>query len=116
MTDTKPSRRIASMFAVIKTGGKQHLVSVEDTLDIEKIPGEASSAVVFDQVLLVSDEDGKNIKIGKPMLAGATVTATITKQFRGKKIRIVKYKQKTHYRRNQGHRQHYTQVKIAAIK
>lgn len=104
------------MFAVIKTGGKQHLVSVEDTLDIEKIPGEAGSAVVFDQVLLISDEAGKNIKIGKPMLTGATVTATITKQFRAKKIRIVKYKQKTHYRRNQGHRQHYTQIKIGAIK
>lgn len=104
------------MFAIIKTGGKQYLVSPDDTLNIEKIPGDAGSQVVFDQVLLTSEPDGTGIKIGKPVLAGAKVTATIVKQFRSKKIRIVKFKQKVHYRRTLGHRQHYTQVKVETIK
>ena len=104
------------MFAIIKTGGKQYLVSTDDTLNIEKIPGDAGSQVVFDQVLLVAEPDGKAVKIGKPLIAGEKVTATIVKQFRGKKIRIVKFKQKVHYRRTLGHRQHYTQIKIGEIK
>lgn len=104
------------MFAIIKTGGKQYLVSPNDVLNIEKIPGEAGNQVVFDQVLLVAEPDGKAVKIGKPLIDGEKVTATIVKQYRGKKIRIVKFKQKVHYRRTLGHRQHYTQVKIEGIK
>ena len=103
------------MFAVIKTGGKQYLVSPNDTFNIEKIPGEAGSQVVFDQVLLTAEPDGKDVKIGKPVVSGAKVTATIVKQFRAKKITIVKFKQKVHYRRTLGHRQHFTQVKIEQI-
>lgn len=104
------------MFAIIKTGGKQYLVSPNDVLNIEKIPGDAGNQVVFDQVLLVAEPDGKAVNVGKPLIAGGKVTATIVKQFRGKKIRIVKFKQKVHYRRTLGHRQHYTQVKIETVK
>lgn len=104
------------MFAIIKTGGKQYLVSPNDTLNIEKIPGEAGSQVVFDQVLLTAEPDGKAVKVGKPLIDGGKAIATIVKQFRGKKIRIIKFKQKVHYRRTKGHRQHYTQVKIESIK
>ncbi|MFA6474865.1 MAG: 50S ribosomal protein L21 [Patescibacteria group bacterium] len=103
------------MIAVIKTGGKQLVVSPAEVITIEKIPGEVGSTVVFDQVLLVADTDGQNIQIGKPNLT-TKVTGTITKQYRAKKIRIVKFKQKVHYRRNQGHRQHQTQVTIGEIK
>lgn len=102
------------MLAVIKTGGKQYVVSPNDVLNIEKIPGEAGAKVVFDQVLLVSEADGKGMKVGDPMVA-TKVTATIVKQFRAKKVTTVKYKQKVHYRRTKGHRQHHTQVKIEAI-
>ena len=103
------------MLAVIKTGGKQYVVSPNDVINIEKIPGEAGAAVVFDQVLLVAEEDGKGLKTGEPM-TGAKVNATIVKQFRAKKVTTVKYKQKVHYRRTKGHRQHHTQVKIESIK
>ena len=103
------------MLAVIKTGGKQYVVSPEDMVTIEKIPGEVGAKVVFDQVLMVAEADGKNVKFGKPML-DTKVTATITKQFRAKKVTTVKYKQKVHYRRTKGHRQHHTEVKIESIK
>jgi large subunit ribosomal protein L21 len=103
------------MLAVIKTGGKQYVVSPNDTITIEKIPGEVGSAVVFDQVLLVSEDDGKSMKVGDPMVS-AKVTAKITKQFRAKKVTTVKYKQKVHYRRTKGHRQHHTEVQIESIK
>ncbi len=102
------------MLAVIKTGGKQYVVSPNDTVTIEKIPGEVGASVVFDQVLLVSEDDGKSLKAGNPTVA-AKVTAKITKQFRAKKVTTVKYKQKVHYRRTKGHRQHHTEIKIEAI-
>lgn len=103
------------MLAVIKTGGKQYVVSPDDVLNIEKIPGEAGATVVFDQVLMVSEADGKGFKVGEPMLT-TKVTATIVKQFRAKKVTTVKYKSKVHYKRTKGHRQHHTQVKIESIK
>lgn len=103
------------MIAVLKTGGKQYVVSPNDLVTIEKIPGEVGSMVVFDQVLMIGEEDGQNLKLGKPIL-GAQVMATVTKQFRAKKVTTVKYKQKVHYKRTKGHRQHHTQVKIGEIK
>lgn len=103
------------MNAVIKTGGKQYLVKSGDTLKIEKIEGEEGAEVSFDDVLLAFDDKAADVKIGTPTLSGATVTATIEEQGRGKKIPIIKYKPKTRYRRNVGHRQYFTKVKIAKV-
>jgi len=100
------------MFAVIETGGKQYLVKSGDTLKIEKLTVEASQEVVFDKVLLTAEDDGSNVKIGNPYLAGVTFSATVEKQFRTKKVRVVKFKNKVRYKRVIGHRQRMTQVKV----
>ena len=102
------------MYAIIVTGGKQYKVSEGDVVFIEKLNQEAGETVVFDRVLAVSD--GENVmKIGAPVVEGATVEAKIVKNGRGKKIRIFKYKPKKGYRRRQGHRQPYTKIEISKI-
>lgn len=101
--------------AVIKTGGKQYKIKEGDKLKIEKIEGEVGSKVNFDKVLLIADEDGKALQIGKPEIAGAKIEATISDQGRDKKLTIIKYKAKVRYRRKIGHRQHFTKVTIGAI-
>ena len=101
------------MHAIIVTGGKQYKVAEGDTLFIEKLPVEADSQVVFDQVLAILD--GDSATIGTPTVAGATVEATVLKNGKGKKIRIFKYNPKKGYRKRQGHRQPYTKVEIGAI-
>ncbi len=102
------------MYAVIKTGGKQYKVSQGDTLKIEKIFEEdLYTSIEFDQVLLV--DDGKQIKIGNPIVKGGKVTATIEAHGRSKKIKIIKFKRRKHHRKQMGHRQHYTQIKITGI-
>ncbi|MFA6426989.1 MAG: 50S ribosomal protein L21 [Candidatus Magasanikbacteria bacterium] len=103
------------MLAVIATGGKQYLVKAGDTLRIEKLALEAGKEAVFDQVLLLSDEDGLNIQLGAPYVSGAKVTASVEEQARAKKIRVVKYKRKIRYHKVHGHRQHFTKVKIAKV-
>ncbi len=101
-------------FAIIETGGKQYLVSPKNKIRIEKLPAEEGQEVVFDKVLLVSDEAG-NVKIGKPYVSGLKVTGKVLKQGRDKKIRIFKYKPKVRYRRRKGHRQEFTEVEIVQI-
>lgn len=101
------------MYAVIETGGKQYRVAVGDTLAVEKLDVEGAE-VVFDRVLLVADEGG-NVSVGTPVLAGATVRAAVVEQGRGPKIRGFKYKPKANYRRRYGHRQAQTVVRVAAI-
>lgn len=101
------------MYAIVQTGGKQYKVSEGETLFIEKLEAEAGAEVTFDQVLLVS-KDG-NVVVGSPVVAGASVTATVVKNGKAKKIIVFKYKSKKNYRRKQGHRQPYTQVQIAKI-
>ncbi|MBR3141908.1 MAG: 50S ribosomal protein L21 [Clostridiales bacterium] len=98
------------MYAVIKTGGKQYKVSVDDEIFVEKLEGEAGSQVTFDEVLAVSDDNG--IAAGD---VKATVTGEIVKQGRNKKVTVLKYKAKKGYRRKNGHRQPYTRVLIKAI-
>lgn len=100
--------------AIIVTGGKQYRVAEGDLLFIEKLPVEAGETVTFDQVLAVVNDEAEPI-IGTPTVAGATVTAKVVKNGKGKKIRVFKYKAKKNYRRHQGHRQPYTQVQIDAI-
>jgi large subunit ribosomal protein L21 len=101
------------MYAVIKTGGKQYRVSAGDKLKIEKLDDEIGSEVTFDQVLMVGE--GADIKVGAPMLAGASVKATVLNQARGEKIHIFKMRRRKHYRKSQGHRQSYTEVQIGGI-
>ena len=103
------------MFAVIATGGKQYRAKVGDILTIEKISGAAGESVNFDQVLLLSDEDGNDVKVGTPTIVGISVKAEIMEQGRGEKVSGVKYKPKVRYRRRVGHRQEYTKVKVTAI-
>jgi large subunit ribosomal protein L21 len=102
------------MYAVILTGGKQYLVKSGDVLKIEKIEVEAGSEVTFDKVLLTANEDGSDVKIGTPYLEGVTIKGTVEAQGREKKIRVVKYKSKTRYKRVIGHRQHKTTVAITS--
>ena len=104
------------MLAVIKTGGKQYLVSPGDKIKIEKLDVKEGEKVFFDQVLLISDENGKNVKIGRPFLDKAKVEAKALRQFRDKKVVIVKHKAKKRYNLKKGHRQYLTEVEIVNIK
>lgn len=101
------------MYAVIKTGGKQYRVEQGDLLKVEKIEVATGDKLTFDEVLLVAD--GDNVKVGQPVLDGAKVEAEVVSQGRHKKIRIVKFRRRKHYRKQQGHRQWFTEVKITAI-
>ncbi len=101
------------MYAVIKTGGKQYKVAQGHTLKIEKIFAEVGTSVDFSNVLLV--DDGKQIKIGSPVVEGGKVTATVEAHGRGKKVQIIKFKRRKHHRKQMGHRQHYTEIKITGI-
>jgi large subunit ribosomal protein L21 len=101
------------MYAVIKTGGKQYRVSAGDKLKIEKLDAEIGSEVTFDQVLMVGE--GADVKVGAPILAGASVKATVLNQGRGEKVHIFKMRRRKHYRKSQGHRQSFTEVQIGGI-
>lgn len=103
------------MFAVIKTGGKQYKIKEGDVLRIEKLPQKVGDKVIFDQVLLISDEKGENVNIGQPLVKKAEVEGEVLEQGKGKKIKIIKYKPKTRYHKKIGHRQPYTKVKILRI-
>jgi len=94
--------------AVVESGGKQYVVRPDEIFDIEKIDGEKK--ITFDKVLLV--KKGSDVKIGTPYLDGEKIEAEITEHHKGKKIIVFKYKNKTRYKRKQGHRQQLTRVKI----
>ena len=101
------------MHAIIETGGKQYKVTEGDTLFIEKLEAEAGQAITFDKVLAILD--GDKATFGAPVVEGASVSATVVKNGKGKKVRIFKYNPKKGYRKRQGHRQPYTKVQIGAI-
>ena len=101
------------MYAVIKTGGKQHKVRVGDVVDIEKLDKGIGEEVKFEQVLMASD--GKKPTIGTPLIKDANVLAEIVNQKRDKKVNIIKFKRRKHHIKRQGHRQYLTEVKIKAI-
>lgn len=100
------------MYAIIETGGKQVKVEEGQAIYIEKLNVEAGETVTFDKVLFVG---GESVKVGSPVVAGATVTAKVEKQGRQKKITVFKYKAKKNYHKKQGHRQPYTKVVIEKI-
>lgn len=104
------------MFAIIKTGGKQYRVKENDVLTVEKLPQKQGESVAFEEVLLAGDEKGENVKVGMPLVAGAKVEAKVVWQGKGKKVEVVKYKNKVRYRRRVGHRQEQTKVKVESIK
>lgn len=99
--------------AIIKTGGKQYLVKSGDKIKVEKLPGKEGDKVKFD-TLLITDEKGINVEVGKPLLK-VNVEGTILKQMIDKKVTVIKYKAKTRYKRKVGHRQQHTQVQIDKI-
>jgi large subunit ribosomal protein L21 len=101
------------MYAVIVSGGKQHRVSEGETLKLEKIDAATGDTVEFDQVLMVGG--GDDVKIGTPVLEGSKVTAEVVNQGRHKKIKIVKFNRRKHHRKETGHRQWFTEVKITGI-
>ena len=100
------------MYAIIATGGKQYKVSEGDIIKVEKLGVDAGETVTFDQVLAVSDG---SLKLGKPVVAGATVTASVIREGKDKKVLVYKYKNKSGYHKKNGHRQLFTQVKIEKI-
>ncbi|MBP0962999.1 MAG: 50S ribosomal protein L21 [Oscillospiraceae bacterium] len=101
------------MYAVIMTGGKQYQVNEGDVIFVEKLDAEADTEVVFDQVLMIGKD--KTQKIGTPIVKGATVTAKVLKNGKGKKIRVSTYRPKKGSKRTLGHRQPYTKVEITGI-
>ncbi len=101
------------MYAVIKTGGKQYRVTSGEKLKVEQIPADVGAEITLDQVLMVGE--GETVKIGAPMLAGATVTAKVISQGRHDKVKIFKMRRRKHYQKHQGHRQNFTEIEIGAI-
>ena len=101
------------MYAVIKTGGKQYKVVAGEKLKIEQIPADIGSQITIDQVLALGA--GDTIKFGAPLVAGATVLATVISQGRHDKVRIFKMRRRKHYQKRQGHRQNYTELQIVSI-
>ena len=101
------------MFAIIETGGKQYKVNEGDVIFVEKLEVVEGDKITFDRVLVVSDADG--IKVGAPVVEGATVTANVVKNGKGKKVVVMTYKPKKNEKRKMGHRQPYTKVQIEKI-
>ena len=101
------------MYAVVKTGGKQYRVSPGDSIDVEKLPYELGEQIELDKVLLVTN--GSGTQIGRPLVEGAKVKATVTRQAKGRKVIIFKIRSSKRYRRRKGHRQHFTRLRIDEI-
>ncbi len=100
-------------YAIIKTGGKQYRVSQGDKLNVEKLDAAVDASIKLDEVLFYGDE--KDLRIGDPMLAGASVTAKVIEQFRDDKVINFKYKRRKGYHRTKGHRRMMTRIEISAI-
>ena len=101
------------MYAVVKTGGKQYRVSAGEKVKVEQMPADIGAEIALDQVLLVAD--GEAVRLGTPLVDGATVTAKVLAHGRGDKIEIFKMRRRKHYRKSQGHRQNYTEIEILGI-
>jgi len=101
------------MYAVIKTGGKQYRVAAGEKLKIEQLPADIGAEIVLDQVLLVAN--GDELKMGRPLVTGASVQAKVLAQGRHDKVRIFKLRRRKHYQKHQGHRQNFTEIEITGI-
>jgi large subunit ribosomal protein L21 len=105
--------RIKTVYAIIRSGGRQYRADVGKIIDVERLPHEINAEIEITDVLLVGDDD--DTVVGLPVVDGAVVKATIIDQFRGKKVIVYKYRQRTNYRRRYGHRQYYTRLRIDDI-
>jgi large subunit ribosomal protein L21 len=103
----------SKMYAIIRTGGRQYRAEIGALLDVEKLPYEVDQKIEINDVLLVGNDD-KTV-IGQPLVEGASVKATVVEQFRGEKITVFHYRQRTNYRKTAGHRQYYTRLRIDEI-
>ena len=101
------------MYAVIRTGGKQYKVAAGEKIKIEQIAADVGQEIVIDQVLAVGD--GADLTVGTPLVAGASVKATVLSQGRHDKVRIFKMRRRKHYQKRQGHRQNFTEIQISGI-
>jgi len=101
------------MYAVIKTGGKQYRVATGDKVRVEKLAADVGAQLVLGEVLLVGE--GETVTVGAPLVQGAQVTATVVSHGKGDKVHIFKMRRRKHYRKSQGHRQSFTELKIDAI-
>lgn len=101
------------MYAVIKTGGKQYRVSSGEKIKVEQLAADVGSQITIDKVLMVSD--GDKVSIGKPLVKGATVQATVVNHGRGDKVRIFKMRRRKHFKKQQGHRQNFTEIQVDQI-
>jgi large subunit ribosomal protein L21 len=101
------------MYAVIKSGGKQHRVETGEVLRLEKLAVSEGDTIDFEDVMMIGE--GSEVKIGAPYVEGGKVTAEVVSHGRGNKVTIIKMKRRKHYRRQAGHRQSYTEVKIKEI-
>ena len=101
------------MYAVFQSGGKQHRVSEGQTVRLEKLDIATGETIEFDQVLMIAN--GEDVKIGAPLVSGGVIKAEIVAHGRGEKIKIVKFRRRKHYRKQAGHRQWFTDVKITVI-
>ncbi|MBX3611707.1 MAG: 50S ribosomal protein L21 [Hydrogenophaga sp.] len=101
------------MYAVIKTGGKQYRVAAGDKIKVEQIAADVGQELVFDQVLAVGN--GAELKVGTPLVSGASVTVKVVAHGRHDKVRIFKMRRRKHYQKRQGHRQNFTEIEVASI-
>lgn len=106
-------RSFIDMYAVFQSGGKQHRVSKGQVVRLEKLDIATGQSIEFDQVMMISN--GEEIKIGTPFIDGSKIQAEVVEHGRGDKIKIIKFRRRKHYRKQQGHRQWFTDVKITAI-
>ena len=102
------------MYAIVNTGGKQYRVQPGDTVRVEYLRADEGDLVELEDVRLLSDDDGE-VAVGAPTVEGAKVTAEVVRQGRGKKVIVFKYKAKTRYRRKNGHRQNFTELRVTDI-
>ncbi len=110
----EPRHTTMANFAVIQTGGKQYIVREGETLEVEKLEVEPGATLEF-AALLVSDDEATNVQIGAPLLSGVKISAIVLEQGRADKVSVIKYKPKVRYRRNVGHRQPFTKIRIEKI-
>ncbi|WP_263078259.1 50S ribosomal protein L21 [Endozoicomonas sp. Mp262] len=101
------------MYAVIRTGGKQYRVAEGETLKVEKLEAAAGDSIELNDILLIAN--GEEVKVGAPVVDGAKVTAEVVSHGRGPKVKIIKFKRRKHHRKQMGHRQWFTELKITGI-
>ena len=101
------------VYAVFRTGGKQYRASKGDRIRVERLDAEEGDSVEFGEVLLVGE--GSKVKLGSPLVSGGKVKAKVTEQGRDKKVTVIKFKRRKNYKREKGHRQHFTEVEITSI-